>query len=104
MRRLASIRRLGSLTEIAAAREKRLNRIMAVIRESLRHRKKPPTFREIKDGAGVSSTSIVKLDLDRLEGRGLLRLGTDGGTRGIELVLGPDDPCPYCGAPACARP
>lgn len=84
-------------------RDVREAKIMRVIRERLREHKRPPTMREIAVFAGISSTSVVRGDLGRLEGQGLIRLRSDGGTRGIELVVGPDDPCPFCGGKPCDR-
>jgi SOS-response transcriptional repressor LexA len=83
-------------------RKERRDRIMAVIRDSLYRHKQAPSMREIRDRAEVSSTSVVKSDLQRLELEGRIRLTDTGAARGIWLVLGPDDACPYCGGRACA--
>ena len=47
-----------------------------------------PTLREIQAGLGMSSTSVVKHYLDRLESLGLIRSASTGGNRCIEITGG----------------
>ena len=63
----------------------RQQRIMGFIREFLADRHFPPTIREIGEKVGISSTSVVKYNLDALERKGLIQ--RDGEiSRGIRLV------------------
>lgn len=54
-----------------------------------------PTLREIRDGAGISSTSLVRYTLDILEKRGRIRRPAGSAVRWIELPgerwIPPDD-------------
>jgi repressor LexA len=45
----------------------RQRRIMAFIREYLEAHNYPPTIREIGQAVGISSTSVVKYNLERLQ-------------------------------------
>jgi len=63
----------------------RQQRILGFIREFLADRHFPPTIREIGEKVGISSTSVVKYNLDALERKGLIE--RDGEiSRGIRLV------------------
>ncbi len=45
-----------------------------------------PTFKEIRDGCGLSSTSVVRSCLDRLVDQGKIMLGRHGQYRSIRIV------------------
>jgi repressor LexA len=63
----------------------RQQRIMGFIREFLADRQFPPTIREIGESVGISSTSVVKYNLEALVRKGLIE--RDGEiSRGIRLV------------------
>ena len=47
---------------------------------------RPPTAREIQEGTGLSSLSVVFQSLGDLEQAGLIRRGAFGKTRGIGVV------------------
>ena len=50
----------------------------------------PPTVREIMNGIGLTSTSLVTYYLDKLEERGLLKREA-AISRGIRLISEPDE-------------
>ena len=63
----------------------RQQKILEFIREFLSERHFPPTLREIGERVGISSTSVVKYNLDALERKGFIE--RDGEiSRGIRLV------------------
>jgi len=70
------------------AREHRLTdrqqRILRYIREFTQERGYPPSIREIGRAVGISSTSVVNYNLDRLEQEGLLERDR-GYSRGLRL-------------------
>ncbi|HEX5415457.1 MAG TPA: transcriptional repressor LexA [Chloroflexota bacterium] len=59
--------------------------ILDFVRQYLRDHSYPPTVREIGDGVGISSTSVVDYNLRVLVSRGLLRRDP-AISRGIELM------------------
>lgn len=63
----------------------RQKRILAFIRDSINRRQFPPTIREIGEKVGISSTSVVKYNLDALEKKGYIERKGDI-SRGIRLV------------------
>ncbi len=60
-------------------------RIVDFIRSFLVDRGYPPTIRDILSGCGISSTSVVDYNLDRLEKEGYIRRHPEV-SRGIELL------------------
>ena len=60
-------------------------RIITFIRRFLEERGYPPTIRDIVDGCGVSSTSVVDYNLNILEREGYIRRHREI-SRGIELL------------------
>ena len=89
------------MTTATRALTPRQQRILDFIREYIRREQRAPSVRNIMDGAGVSSTSVVTYNLRALARAGELWLKLDprigwGQSRGI-VLLGPD--CPYCGHP-----
>ncbi len=66
----------------------RQQRIVAFIREYLEAHNYPPTIREIGQAVGISSTSVVKYNLERLEEKGLIERSDDI-SRGLRLKHGP---------------
>jgi repressor LexA len=66
----------------------RQRRIMAFIREYLEAHNYPPTIREIGQAAGISSTSVVKYNLERLVEKGLIERSEEV-SRGLRLKDGP---------------
>jgi repressor LexA len=62
----------------------RQSTIIAVIEDSVRERGYPPTVRELCQATGISSTSVVSYNLNRLEEMGYLRRNRDT-SRGIQL-------------------
>ncbi|MFH1382465.1 MAG: transcriptional repressor LexA [Chloroflexota bacterium] len=62
-------------------------RIVNFIRHFWTERGYPPTVRDIVNGCGISSTSVVDYNLDILEKAGYLRRHS-GISRGIELLVG----------------
>ena len=63
----------------------RQKRMMEFIREFIEEAHFPPTIREIGEKVGISSTSVVKYNLEALERKGLIRRNQDI-SRGIRLV------------------
>lgn len=59
--------------------------IVKFIRDFLCDKGYPPTIRDIASGCGISSTSVVAYNLDRLEEVGYIRRHSDI-SRGIELL------------------
>lgn len=55
-----------------------------------------PTFREIKDEAGISSTSVVSYQVERLRDRGLINF-ENGVERSIVPLFEIGETCPFCG-------
>ena len=47
-----------------------------------------PTIREIADGCGISSTSVVSYNLLKLAGEGVIALSGGGVARRIEVIGG----------------
>ena len=47
-------------------------KILAVIKEFIAQEQYPPTFAEIRDLAGLSTTSLVAYHLERLQANGLV--------------------------------
>jgi len=66
----------------------RQRRIMAFIREYLEAHNYPPTIREIGQAVGISSTSVVKYNLERLVEKGLIERSGEV-SRGLKLKDGP---------------
>jgi repressor LexA len=64
---------------------KRQKRILEFIREYLDEHRFPPTIREIGQTVGISSTSVVKYNLDALERRGYIERDREI-SRGLRLV------------------
>jgi repressor LexA len=62
-------------------------KILDFIDEYLRDYGYPPTIREIGKAAGISSTSVVKYNLEKLEGWGYLQRRKDA-ARGLRLSSG----------------
>jgi repressor LexA len=67
----------------------RQRRIMIFIREYLEAHNYPPTIREIGQAVGISSTSVVKYNLERLVEKGLIERSGEV-SRGLKLTDGPD--------------
>lgn len=63
----------------------RQSRILAFLREFIDEKDYPPTIRDIQEGCGISSTSVVDYNLKRLEEKGMLRRDREV-SRGIELL------------------
>jgi repressor LexA len=61
-------------------------RIIDFIRRFLAERSYPPTIRDIVSGCGISSTSVVDYNLDKLEKDGYIRRHREV-SRGIELLI-----------------
>jgi SOS-response transcriptional repressor LexA len=78
-------------------RSDKRERLLEAVKTLMRRHQRPPTMRELKDETGISSTSVVAFNLRKLQADGRLRLTDNVSTRGLRLVLGPDDECPYCG-------
>ena len=66
----------------------RQRRIMLFIREYLEAHNYPPTIREIGQAVGISSTSVVKYNLERLVEKGLIERSGEV-SRGLKLKDGP---------------
>jgi repressor LexA len=66
----------------------RQRRIMVFIREYLEAHNYPPTIREIGQAVGISSTSVVKYNLERLVEKGLIERSEEV-SRGLKLKDGP---------------
>ncbi|HEU65943.1 MAG TPA: repressor LexA [Chloroflexi bacterium] len=60
-------------------------RIINFVTEFLRHRGYPPTIRDIAAGCGISSTSVVAYNLNKLEQAGYIRRYSDI-SRGIQFL------------------
>jgi repressor LexA len=69
----------------------RQSQILDFVHHYVRDHSYPPTVREIGDGVGISSTSVVDYNLRVLAKRGLLRRDPDI-SRGIELLDGSAEP------------
>jgi repressor LexA len=63
----------------------RQKRIMGFLRDFIAEHRFPPTIREIGENVGISSTSVVKYNLDALERKELIERDPDI-SRGIRLV------------------
>lgn len=66
----------------------RQKRIVAFIEEYLEAHSYPPTIREIGQAVGISSTSVVKYNLERLEEKGVIERSEEV-SRGLRLKAGP---------------
>lgn len=56
-----------------------------IVNYKIKHQGQSPTIREIADGCGISTTSMVVNILDRLEGAGKIKRPDFGLTRGINI-------------------
>lgn len=61
--------------------------ILEFLRHFLEEKDYPPSIRDIQDGCGISSTSVVDYNLRKLEEKGIIRRDREV-SRGIE-ILGP---------------
>jgi len=80
--------------------------ILDFVRRSLMDRGYPPSIRDIVDGCGLSSTSVVDYNLDILEKEGYIRRHREV-SRGIELLdrsLTPTSQVPIIGHIAAGEP
>ena len=68
--------------------------VLAYIEDSLRESRRPPTVREIGDACGITSTSVVDYNLNRLVQLGYLARDR-GSTRGLYPTSG--HICECCG-------
>lgn len=59
-----------------------------ICRAKAENRGDSPTIREIADGCGITSTSVVNYHLDTLEKAGLIKRPRRGRSRRIEVVGG----------------
>ena len=75
----------GERTEDALSPKQRA--ILDFIRDYIEERDYPPAIRDIQQGCGISSTSVVDYNLKRLEERGYLRRDREI-SRAIELLDG----------------
>jgi repressor LexA len=66
----------------------RQQRILAFIRQYLEEHSYPPTIREISKATGITSTSVVKYNLERLQEKGYIERSQDI-SRGLRLKSGP---------------
>jgi repressor LexA len=66
----------------------RQQRILEFIGQYLEEHNYPPTIREIGKAVGISSTSVVKYNLERLQEKKLIER-SDEVSRGLRLVAGP---------------
>jgi repressor LexA len=85
---------------------KRQKRILEFIREYIDEHRFPPTIREIGQTVGISSTSVVKYNLDALERRGHIERDREI-SRGLRLVaeqLGEIIQVPLLGRIAAGEP
>lgn len=85
---------------------KRQKKILEFIREYLDEHRFPPTIREIGQTVGISSTSVVKYNLDALERRGHIERDPEI-SRGLRLVaeqLGEVIQVPLLGRIAAGEP
>ena len=62
-------------------------RIVAFLRDFIAEKDYPPSIRDIQQGCGISSTSVVDYNLKRLEERGYIRRDREV-SRAIELLDG----------------
>jgi repressor LexA len=74
--------------EVSVSLSERQERILAFIRQFGDEHGFPPTIREIGKAVGISSTSVVKYNLERLEEKGRLER-SDEISRGLRLKDGP---------------
>ena len=79
----------------------RQERILAFIREYRDEHGFPPTIREIGKAVGISSTSVVKYNLERLEEKGKIER-SDEISRGLRLKE-PASAAPKAAAPSLLR-
>ena len=78
----------------------RQERILAYIRIYVEANRFPPTIREIGKAVDISSTSVVKYNLERLQEKGYIERSSEV-SRGLRLT---DSPAPArTGAPALSR-
>ena len=70
---------------MAGKRGETPKKVLAYIRDFIDNHDYPPTVREIQVGCALSSTSVVKYNLESLERDGFIRLVPDV-ARGIELL------------------
>jgi repressor LexA len=70
---------------VAKDLSERQERIMAFLREFIDENRFPPSIREIGENVGISSTSVVKYNLDALERKELIERDREI-SRGIRLV------------------
>ena len=61
-------------------------RVLPFVREFISRLGYAPSTREIMAGCGISSTSVVRNTLRRLEQKGYLRLGPKGTARTMRMV------------------
>lgn len=76
----------------------RQERILAFIRQYGAEHGYPPTIREIGRAVGISSTSVVKYNLERLEDKGKLERSEEI-SRGLRLKEEPQPAWPAVGSP-----
>jgi repressor LexA len=76
-----------------ATLSERQQRILDFIRQYLEEHNYPPTIREIGKAAGISSTSVVKYNLERLQEKKLIER-SDEVSRGLRLTDGRRGPAP----------
>jgi repressor LexA len=71
----------------------RQERILDFIRRYHAEHNYPPTIREIGQAAGISSTSVVKYNLERLQEKGYISRSKEV-SRGLRLIDGKSTPAP----------
>ena len=70
---------------MAEGLSERHERMLRFIREFIREYRFPPTIRQIGEEVGITSTSVVKYNLDALERKGYIERDREI-SRGIRLV------------------
>lgn len=83
---------------VATVLSPRQSAILAFVREFIAEHSYPPCNREIRDGCGISSSSVVDYNLTILAKLGYIRRHPEI-ARGITLVPNNSTPstCPHCG-------
>jgi len=64
--------------------------VLAFLRAFVAEHGYPPSVRDIRDGCGLSSTSVVHRTLTDLEARGYIER-TAGVARGLRVIIGGND-------------